>query len=143
MNHAVWVTTRIPRGPLRMWYSCAMNPVTTPWSSVARTHAQVDRFSLRLHEEVAKLTRANPAMLDRARANIVRWKKQLGVSAARDLDVWSAILAEPLETILATMVARTEEGDRLRQSSPFCGIVSQARRMEIFREVYPRESREP
>lgn len=106
----------------------------------SRTHAQLDHFSLRLHEEVARQIRANPAMLDRARANIVRWQRQLGGSAARDLDVWSTILAGPLENILATMVARTEEGDRLRQSSPFCGIMSQARRMEIFREVYSRES---
>lgn len=79
-------------------------------------------------------------MLDRAGANIVRWKRQPGGSAARDLDVWSPILAEPLEHIVPIMVARTEEGDRLRQSSPFCGIMSQARRMELFREVYDRES---
>jgi len=119
-----------------------MNFVTAPRLAATRTHAQLDRFSLRLHEEVAKHVRVNPAMLDRARANIARWKKQLGGSAARDLDVWSAILTEPLENILSTMVARTEEGDRLRQSSPFCGIMSQARRMEIFREVYDYEPRE-
>ncbi|MHB1635608.1 MULTISPECIES: hypothetical protein [Acidiferrobacter] len=84
--------------------------------------------------------RANPAMLDRARANIARWKQQPGWSGPRDLDVWSAILAGPLEGVLSAMVARTEEGDRLRQSSPFCGIITQARRMEIFREIYRRES---
>ncbi len=119
-----------------------MNPVTTSASSSDRTHAQLDRFSLRLHEEVAKFVRANPVVLDRARANIARWKKQLGRSASRDLDLWSKLLSGPLEEILSVMVARTEEGNRLRQSSPFCGILSQARRMEIFREVYERESRE-
>lgn len=109
---------------------------------MVRTHADVERFSLRLHEEVAQHIRANPALLDRARANITRWKRQLGQSASRDLDIWSSILTGPLEDILSMMVARTEKGDRLRQSSPFCGIISQARRMELFREVYGRESRE-
>ena len=120
-----------------------MNPVTAPRSTPVRTHAQIDHFNLRLHEEVAKCVRANPAMLDRARANIARWKQQPGWSGPRDLDVWSAILAGPLEGVLSAMVARTEEGDRLRQSSPFCGIITQARRMEIFREIYRRESWKP
>ncbi|WP_298139196.1 hypothetical protein [Acidiferrobacter sp.] len=110
--------------------------------STARTHAQADLFSLRLHEEIAWRIRANPVLLERAHANIARWKRQLGRSTSRDLDTWSEILSKPVEYILSVMVARTEEGDRLRQSSPFCGIISQARRMEIFREIYGRESRE-
>ena len=108
-----------------------------------RTHAQLDQFSLRLHEEVAKLVCVDPDLLNRARANILRWKKQLGTSATRDLDVWSDILSQPLDDIVSALVARTETGNRLRQSSPFCGIISQARRMELFREVYGRESRKP
>ncbi|MHB1952843.1 MAG: hypothetical protein ACYCOU_03760 [Sulfobacillus sp.] len=117
-----------------------MNPVTMLSPVPTRTHAQLDRFSLRLHEEVARCVRTSPVMLDRARTNIARWKKQLGQSASHDLDIWSAFLTGPLDDILSVMVARTEEGNRLRQSSPFCGIISQARRMEIFREVYDRES---
>lgn len=117
-----------------------MNPVTTLRPAPGRTHAQLDRFSLRLHEEVAEHIRANPALLDRARMNIIRWKKQLGGSASRDLDVWFEILTGPLGNILSVIVAPTEEGNRLRQSSPFCGIITQARRMEIFRELYDRES---
>lgn len=102
-----------------------------------RTHAGVDFFSLRLHEEVAKVLDASGVA--KARANIARWKHQYAARNAvtqPDWDVWLTILDRPLEDIVAMLVAETEEGDRLRQSSPFCGILSQAYRLEIFREVY-------
>lgn len=102
-----------------------------------RTHADVDRFNLRLHEEVAKELRAHPAKIAIARANIIRWKRQLGEGATRDLDTWLTILdRSTLDDILFFLAARTDEAYRLRQSSPFCGIITQARRMEIFGEVY-------
>lgn len=105
-----------------------------------RTHADVDHYSLRLHEAVAIRLRAHPEQRGRARDNITRWKRQLGTSAPRDLDVWGTYLDGPLETLLALLVAPTEEATRLRQSSPFCGIISQAERLAIFREEFPRET---
>ncbi|MHB1951074.1 MAG: hypothetical protein ACYCQK_06315 [Acidiferrobacteraceae bacterium] len=99
-----------------------------------RTHADAERFSLRLHEEAAALIRANPGLIDKARDNIRRWKRQLGDQAPRDLDVWAKILTGPLEDTLAMMVARNETSDRLRQNSPFAGIVPNQRRFALLRE---------
>lgn len=101
-----------------------------------RTHADVDRFSLRLHEAVADCLRIHPERLNRARDHIARWKRQLGDGAPRDLDVWAQYLDGPFEQVLTLLVAPTEEATRLRQSSPFCGIITQAQRRAIFREVF-------
>ncbi|MHB1587325.1 MAG: hypothetical protein ACYCRH_10295 [Acidiferrobacteraceae bacterium] len=110
-------------------------PVDRGWKpKTGRTHADAERFSLRLHEEAAALIRANPGLVDRARDNIRRWKRQLGDQAPRDLDVWAKILAGPLEDTLSMMVAQNETGDRLRQNSPFAGIVPNQRRFALLRE---------
>lgn len=110
----------------------AMNTETPPLSPP--THAQLDERSWRWHCEIADRIRENPALAEVARRNIARWKRQLGESAARDLDVWDHLLAGPLEPVLAILTARTEEATRLRQSTPFCGIISQERRQVLLRE---------
>jgi len=50
---------------------------------------------------------------------------------------WLAILDRPVDEIQAILLAETDEGQRLRQSSPFAGVVP-------FREVWAikREIRE-
>lgn len=101
-----------------------------------RTHADSERFSLLLHEEAARLIRLNPALLDKAMGNVRRWKIQLGEGAPLDLDVWADILSGDTEAVLQVMVARNETSDRLRQSSPFAGIVPNRRRWELLKESH-------
>lgn len=109
-----------------------MNTETPPLSPP--THAQLDERSWRWHCEIADRIRENPALVEVARGNIARWKHQLGESAARDLDVWDRLLAGSLEPVLAMLTAQTEEATRLRQSTPFCGILSQERRQVLLQE---------
>jgi hypothetical protein len=48
---------------------------------------------------------------------------------------WQEILENwPLEKVLGLLTSFDEEARRLRQSSPFCGILSQEERLAIFKE---------
>ncbi|HLH53451.1 MAG TPA: hypothetical protein VKY92_07535, partial [Verrucomicrobiae bacterium] len=48
---------------------------------------------------------------------------------------WQEILTTwSFEKILDLLTSSEQEPTRLRQSSPFCGILTQQERMEIFRE---------
>lgn len=51
---------------------------------------------------------------------------------------WRAIVARPWEEIRAILLDESDEGQRLRQSDPFCGILSPAERWAIYREFEDR-----
>jgi hypothetical protein len=65
-------------------------------------------------------------------ANPERWERQSASASA--LQEWKEILrSEPLEQVLSLLEEDSERPDRLRQSSPFAGILSPEERMEIMR----------
>jgi hypothetical protein len=94
------------------------------------THAQIEERSIVLHRVIAQRVSENPALLDVARANLRRWVSQDGERLY--WTEWERILAGPLETILVFMVSPNETARRLRQSSPFCGILTPQERWKIY-----------
>ena len=99
----------------------------------AGAHALLDARRLAAHREIAKRIDADPALLDKALGNIERWCRQMGRTPPA-LAEWQGLLrALPRERIRPLLVQDDEESRRLRQSSPFVGILSQRERMEIRR----------
>jgi len=97
----------------------------------ASDHDRLDERSLALHRLVAEKVRAASDLLDKARENLRRWEALDGyVSPA--LAEWTRILAAPANQIVALLVERSERGTRLRQSSPFAGILTQQERRAIY-----------
>jgi hypothetical protein len=94
-------------------------------------HDRLDARSLALHELVARKIEASPALLDKARANLRRWR-QASDSPSLAFVEWERILSSPLEKVLTLLVERSERATRLRQSSPFCGILTEAERRAIY-----------
>lgn len=70
------------------------------------------------------------AGLEHARRVCERWIAQ-GNRSARE---WLEILERPWPEIRAILLDESDEGQRLRQSDPFCGILTPAERWEIYRE---------
>ena|SRR6185436_281399 len=97
-----------------------------------RTHQQIDQRSLAMAKAIVARIDADPsrAGLTRARATCKRWWQQQPVPAIRE---WLEILERPWEQIRAVLLDESEEGQRLRQSDPFCGILIPAERWEIYR----------
>ena len=89
-----------------------------------RSHEWIDARSLALDRQVAANLRADPSLLRRARATLDRWLAQRPSAVPPVLREWQEILSRwPLELILELLVSSDENTRRLRQSSPFCGIL--------------------
>jgi hypothetical protein len=56
----------------------------------------------------------------------------------RPAQEWAAIIERPWEEIRRILLDESDEGQRLRQSDPFCGILSPKERWAIYREFSER-----
>jgi len=93
-------------------------------------HNRLEERSLALHREIVKRLKDNYRLVEIAKANIERWTKRDG-----DLPVWrewKEILNRPLSHVINVLLSEDEESKRLRQSSPFCGILAPRERWDIY-----------
>jgi hypothetical protein len=90
------------------------------------SHELQDAVSLEIAQRVAKRLRERPALLDVARENLARWSRLNAdaPSLLRCYAEWQKILALPLDQICDRLCAETPEGQRLRQNSPFPGVLT-------------------
>lgn len=108
-------------------------------------HSRLDERSLALHRLVARKVLANPALLDKARETARRWRTTDG-SPSLALSEWESILGGPADQIAQFLIEPSERATRLRQSSPFCGILTEDERRAIYESYSTRTyhpSRQP
>lgn len=105
-------------------------------------HNVLDAISLEIGKQVADRVEANPELVDIARANLVRWKARNvdAPSLMRCYAEWENILAQPLSRTLKILRSRDDESQRLRQNSPFVGILSPAEVRELKKKIRDREA---
>jgi hypothetical protein len=94
-------------------------------------HQRLDERSLALHRLVAEKVLAAPALLDTARGNVRRWRQRHG-GASPALAEWEEILTGTPGQVTRFLVERSERATRLRQSSPFTGILTEPERLAIY-----------
>jgi hypothetical protein len=96
-------------------------------------HEVQDQVSLELGSRIAAGLENHPEWLELARANLDRWSRLNHNAPAllRCYDEWRGILSRPLAEITAILTATTDEGQRLRQNSPFVGVLSPQEVWEI------------
>lgn len=92
----------------------------------------VDLFNLMLHRAVAEKLRCDPeSVLQIARENLQKWLKDKNPALLE----WRKILeTETPEAIIKIISQDTDEGQRLRSSSPFAGVLSETEREKIWSE---------
>ncbi len=100
---------------------------------MAVDHAEIDQVSLQLARRVADRLRAHPELVEVAHDNLARWsRRNAGVaSLIRCYDEWRGLLDRPVNEICDLLCAETDEAQRLRQNSPFAGMLSPAEVWEI------------
>lgn len=88
-------------------------------------HGVHDEISLEMGRRIAARLREQPALLQIARDNLARWLRQNADAPAlvRCYREWQAILERPLGDICQILDTDTEQGRRLRQNSPFAGVL--------------------
>ena len=100
------------------------------------SHEITDKISLELGRRVASRLRQQPKLIQVARDNLSRWA-QLNASSPtllRCYAEWREILDRPLEDVYELLVSETDEGQRLRQNSPFVGVLNAREVWELKQE---------
>jgi hypothetical protein len=103
---------------------------------VSPHHLAVER-SRALHVAVAERLRADPDLIEQARARVESWRQQETV-AAPYAEAWRALLALPLAELVAALAEPSLRMHDLRQVSPFAGVLDPRTRWRIHREVRER-----
>lgn len=118
---------------IKKWLVWRQFSAISVYDVLLMNHAFQDAVSLELARHVAIGLRIHSEWLDVARANLERWSQRnyQAPSLLRCYDEWRGILERPLDEICAMLVAETDEGQRLRQNSPFTGLLSPAVVWEI------------
>ena len=93
-------------------------------------HARIEARSMAMHRAISDKIRRNPRLLDAARENIRRWRRQ-GVDVAAFAE-WEAILDRGLAEALRVLTDPSEEAARLRHSTPFTGVLTPEERRRFF-----------
>jgi hypothetical protein len=102
-------------------------PREATWSD----HRIAEARSLALHVLAARRIAADPGLLARARATVDRWLERYGDRPPEALLEWKALLERPWQEVAARATALTEEGARLRQSSPIATLLSASERRRV------------
>lgn len=97
-----------------------------------RTHQQIDQRSLAMARAIVDKIDRDPQRrgLEHARAVCQRWHRERPLPAVSE---WLALLEKPWEEIRQILLDESGRGQRLRQSDPFCGILSPQERWAIYR----------
>jgi hypothetical protein len=92
------------------------------------THSEIDQVSLEMARQVAERVRRNPELLEIGRANLARWSRQNASvgSLLRCYAQWEEILSLPVDRICDLLCSESDDAQRLRQNSPFVGVLSPA-----------------
>ena len=101
---------------------------------VVKTHDDIDRRSMALARAVVdRIDRdAERRGLAKARSVCARWAKSVPQPAVEE---WHRLLENEWESIREVLTSDDETGRRLRQNSPFCGILTPIERWQLYRET--------
>jgi hypothetical protein len=122
----------------------AIIPDVATGGSPVGSHQFIDEFNLAYHCAVAQILRREPeAVITRARQNIARWIQSdvYDEGERPSLFEWDKILVESsVEELIAIITEDSDEGQRLRQSTPFTGILPKQQRTAILADCEKRAS---
>lgn len=106
-------------------------------SAGALMHRIIEARSLAMHCVAARKIMRDPVLLDKVRRTLDTWRAQFGKDAPRALDEWAAILRCPWTQVAAFITDPGERATRLRQSTPFAGVLDARERKRIYAAFRP------
>jgi hypothetical protein len=104
-------------------------------------HIRIEERSIALHRAIADRIRTNPRLMEKARENLQKYLDQFAQEnrpLPKSLSEWQDILTNRTrEAVLEFLVSSGETAGRLRQSSPFAGILTPKERWKIYEAYRP------
>lgn len=101
------------------------------------SHQWIDACNLAMTRRISEKIQKQPKLMKIARENLRHWKKirRPWPPALRE---WEQILEEhSTKDVLEILTQDTDEGQRLRQSDPFVGILTEEERMWFLENYEP------
>lgn len=98
-----------------------------------RTGSQLDARSRAMHALVASKIRANPALFERVKTTLARWRLTVYEAPQPHLIEWEQLVNAGIEPCLAAAVEDSQRADAMRQSSLFAGILTNAERFAFLK----------
>ena len=109
--------------------------LTTEQTVALGSHQFLDKVNLAYHQEIAARLRVTPEdILARARSNLKRWLvAHAGTGTGRALEEWQTLIeTRTISELIVIITEDSDEGQRLRQSTPFVGVLSAQERKDLF-----------
>ena len=100
-------------------------------------HRILDARSLALHWRIAQKISREPALINKAKANLERWSAKAPEPKPRYLREWQQILERPWPEIAEIITSMRDESTRLRSSSPFAGVLTAEEREQVYAAFRP------
>ena len=99
-------------------------------------HPHIDARSLAMARIIVKRIDENPGLIEVAHRYLAREERRRGrlCQASRE---WKEILTRPWSEVREILLEESDEGQRLRSSKPFAGIVTEEERLEIIERYSP------
>lgn len=89
-----------------------------------------------LSRATAAKIRANPSLIDVARDNLEKWRSNQGGQLSASLEEWERILRFlTVSELVDFITSRTPKADRLRQSDPFPGVLTEQEREQVLQNA--------
>ncbi len=95
-------------------------------------HRILEARSLAMHCKIVQKISRDPRLLEKAKANLSRWRAKIDGPKPRYFEEWREILEKPWPAIAEMMTSMSEDAIRLRSSSPFAGILNEKEREQIY-----------
>jgi len=77
-----------------------------------------------MHRAIVRKIRRSPRLYLRAKRNLARWERAKR-ACPPPLREWKEIMANnAMDSVLRILTRQGEEGNRLRSTAPFCGILT-------------------
>ena len=99
-----------------------------------KTHQEIDQRSLALHRLVAERVRSDPALFEKARKTLARWRESVCTASQPYLAEWEGLMNQGVEACLSLAVEDSQRAAALRQSSPFSGVLSNRERFAFLKQ---------
>lgn len=95
-------------------------------------HRILDARSLAMHCRIARKIDANLSLLEIPKRNLKRWSENKTGPMAMYLYEWQQMLDKPWPEVAAFITSFSDDAVRLRQSSPFAGVLTPKDRRQIY-----------
>jgi hypothetical protein len=90
-----------------------------------------------MHVVAAEKIERDPSLLSIPKRNLERWDARMTEMPPAWLTEWRQILDKPWPAVAALITELSENASRLRQSSPFAGVLSPTERRRIYAAFRP------